>query len=182
MAKAKQKAQLPAKRGRGRPTKYDPRYIPVVRGLVLRGLIDVEIAKMLQIDESTLYDWKLRHADFSQAMQRSKELVCDRLEATMVMRANGFERKVEKATASGRKVVINEYFPPETSAGKFLLQHRRPEVFREQREVKQLVGIEQGFLTFLQQLDDKAKLERETGNLPQLLEHQVTSESDNECG
>ncbi|MDQ3706389.1 MAG: hypothetical protein M3437_14465 [Chloroflexota bacterium] len=55
--------------------------------------------------------------------------MCDRLEATMVMRANGFERKIEKATASGRKVVINEYFPPETAAGKFLLQHRRPEVF-----------------------------------------------------
>lgn len=133
MAKAKQKDQLPARRGRGRPTKYDPRYIPIVRELVLRGLIDVEIAEMLQIDESTLYDWKLRHADFSQAMKRSKELVCDRLEATMVMRANGFERKVEKATASGRKVVINEYFPPETAAGKFLLQHRRPEVFRERR-------------------------------------------------
>ena len=182
MAKAKQKDQLPARRGRGRPTKYDPRYIPIVRELVLRGLIDVEIAEMLQIDESTLYDWKLRHVDFSLAMQRSKELVCDRLEATMVMRANGFERKVEKATASGRKVVINEYFPPETAAGKFLLQHRRPEVFREQREVNQRIGIEQGFLTFLQRLDDKAKLERETGNLPQLLEHQVTSESDDECG
>ena len=32
----------------------------------------------------------------------------------MVMRASGFERKIEKATAIGRKVGINEYFPPET--------------------------------------------------------------------
>ena len=75
-----------------------------------------------------------------------------------------------------------EYPPTETAAGKFLLQHRRPEVFREQREVKQMIGVEQGFLTFLQALDDKAKRERESCDLPPLLEHQVTSESDDECG
>ena len=42
----------------------------------------------------------------------------------------------------------------------------------EQREVKQLVGVEEGFLKFLQRLDDKAKVERETGDVPILLEHQ----------
>jgi hypothetical protein len=46
-------------------------------------------------------------------------------------------------------------------------------VYREVREVKQLVGVEEGFLNFLQRLDDKARQERETGNLPQLIEQQV---------
>jgi hypothetical protein len=105
-------------------------------------------------------------------MKRSHEQACDQLEQTLHMRANGFERTVEKATASGKVVTVKEYFPPDVGAGKFLLQHRRPEVFREQREVKTLLGVEQGFLTFLQQLDDKAKLERETGDIPPLLESQ----------
>jgi hypothetical protein len=48
-----------------------------------------------------------------------------------------------------------------------------PEVYREQREIKSVHSVEEGFLSYLQRLDDKAKLERETGQLPQLLEHQV---------
>jgi hypothetical protein len=161
------------KGGKGGPSKFQPEHIEIATRLCERGLTDENIAEVLGVNERTIHSWKLQHEEFAAAIKRTKGIVCDQVEESMLMRANGFERKVQKATASGKKVTINEYFPPDVAAGKFYLQHRRPEVFREQREVNQKIGIEQGFLTFLQKLDDKAKLERETGQLPKLIEQQV---------
>jgi hypothetical protein len=107
------------------------------------------------------------------AMRRAKGVRCDQIEESLIAKANGFTKKIKKATASGKVVTVDEYFPPDVQAQKFYLQHNRPEVYREVREVKQLVGVEEGFLNFLQRLDDKARQERETGNLPQLIEQQV---------
>lgn len=169
MAKSKDKA--PAKRGQ--PTKYDVALIPIVQALVARGLTNYEIAETLNIDEKTLRNWRIKHEEFSAALQRSKELHDAQIEATLIMKANGFERKVQKATASGKVVTVTEYFPPSDSAIQFWLRNRKPEQYREQRDVNVKHGVEQGFLTFLQQLDDKAKQERENGALPPLLESVV---------
>jgi hypothetical protein len=168
--------------GAGRPTKFDTAYIPIIEKLIKRGLPDYEIAETLGVNERTLRLWKHSHDELAEVFNRTNEEECDALEATMLMRAQGFERTVQKATASGKVVTVSEYFPPDVQAGRFMLQHRRPEVFREQREVKTLLGVEQGFLTFLQQLDDKAKKERETGDIPPLLESQTIIEAaQHEC-
>jgi hypothetical protein len=95
------------------------------------------------------------------------------VEASLFKRANGFEHEVEKATASGKKVKIKEYFPPDVGGLRLWLQNRMPEVYREVKEIKSTMGVEEGFLRFLQRLDDKAKMERETGQLPKLIEQQV---------
>jgi hypothetical protein len=55
----------------GRPTKYTEALLPVVSALVLRGLTDVEIAQVVGIGEKTLYQWKLAHPEFKQALERS---------------------------------------------------------------------------------------------------------------
>jgi hypothetical protein len=93
-------------------------------------------------------------------MRRAKGVRCDQIEESLIAKANGFTKKIKKATASGKVVTVDEYFPPDVQAQKFYLQHNRPEVYREVREVKQLVGVEEGFLNFLQRLDDKARQER----------------------
>jgi hypothetical protein len=95
------------------------------------------------------------------------------VEASLFKRAYGFEHEVEKATASGKKVKIKEYFPPDVGALRLWLQNRMPEVYREVKEIKSTMGVEEGFLRFLQRLDDKAKMERETGQLPKLIEQQA---------
>lgn len=174
MAKTKKdKDAVPAKRGRGQPTKYDPAFIPVVQNLVARGFTNYEIAETLGVEERTLYNWRREHEDLAKALERSKELIDAQVEASLLMKANGFERKVQKATASGKVVTVTEYFPPSDGAIQFYLRNRKPEQYREQRDVNVKHGVEQGFLTFLQQLDDKAKREREAGELPPLLEARV---------
>jgi hypothetical protein len=158
------------KRKVGKPTKYDAGLIPIVQNLVARGLTNYEIADTLNVDEKTLYNWKREHEEFALALQRSKEQYDEQVEATLLMKAQGFERKVQKATASGKVVTVTEYFPPSDSAIQFWLKNRKPEQYREQRDVNVKHGVEQGFLAFLARLDDKARQEREGGQLPPLLE------------
>lgn len=162
----------------GQPTKYDTGLIPIVKALVERGLINREIADTLGIDEKTLYNWKREHEEFALALKRSKELIDEQVEASLIMKANGYERKVQKATASGRVVTVTEYFPPDVSAQKFWLERRKPELYREQKDVNVKHGVEEGFLRFLERMDAKAKVERETGDLPPLLEHQPIVEAE----
>jgi transposase-like protein len=171
VAKKTKETTTPAKRGQ--PTKYDPAFIPVVQNLVARGFTNYEIAETLDVDERTLYNWRREHEELAQALQRSKELIDAQVEASLLMKANGFERKVQKATASGKVVTVTEYFPPSDGAIQFYLRNRKPEQYREQRDVNVKHGVEQGFLSFLERLDAKAKREREAGELPPLLEAQV---------
>jgi transcription initiation factor TFIIIB Brf1 subunit/transcription initiation factor TFIIB len=161
------------KGGKGGPGKFQSEYIEIAARLCERGLTDEDIAEVLGVSERTIHSWKLRHEEFAAALKRNKELANAIVEASLFKRANGFEHEVEKATASGKKVTIKEYFPPDVAAQRLWLQNRMPEVYREQREIKSVHSVEEGFLSYLQRLDDKAKLERETGQLPQLLEHQV---------
>jgi hypothetical protein len=161
------------KRKPGKPTKFDTGFIPIVQKLVARGLANYEIAETLGVDEKTLYNWKREHEEFAQALVRSREQVNAQVEATLLMKANGYERKVQKATASGKVVTVTEYFPPSDSAIQFWLRHQKPEPYREQKDVNVKHGVEQGFLSFLAALDAKAKAEREAGVLPPLLESVV---------
>jgi hypothetical protein len=113
----------------GRPTKYSEALLPVVSALVLRGLTDVEIAQVAGIGEKTLYQWKLAHPEFKQALERSKEVANEKVEQSLIMRALGFEREVEKVSG-GRVLKFTEYFPPDLSAIRLWLRNRMPEVYR----------------------------------------------------
>jgi hypothetical protein len=70
-------------------------------------------------------------------------------------------------------VKIKEFFPPDVSAQRLWLQNRMPEVYREVKEIKNVQTFDQQFLRFLERLDAKAKLKRETGQLPKLIEDQA---------
>lgn len=161
------KVKVPAKRGQ--PTKYKPEFIPIVVNLAQRGYTDAEIAETLNVTDRTLRMWKVAHEEFAAALKRSKEVHDEMIEATLIMKANGYERQVQKATASGKVVTVTEYFPPSDRAIQFWLRNRKPELYREQRDVNVKHNVAQGFLNFLERLDAKAKLEREIGDLPPLL-------------
>ena len=157
--------------GKGGPSKFQPEYIEIATRLCERGLTDEDIAEALGVSHRTIHSWKRQHEEFAAALKRTKGQVNAIVEASLFKRANGFEHEVEKATASGKKVKIKEYFPPDVAAQRLWLQNRMPEVYREVKEIKSVQSVDQAFLRFLERMDAKAKLERESGNLPALLEH-----------
>jgi hypothetical protein len=56
--------------------------------------------------------------------------------------------EVEKATASGKKVKIKEYYPPDVGALRLWLQNRMPEAYREKIEQKRVLSADDAFLKF----------------------------------
>jgi hypothetical protein len=75
----------------GRKTKYDDfidrKGLVLVEGWARDGLTDVQIAKNIGIQQSTFYDWKLKHAEFSEALKRSKDVADYEVENALFKKA-----------------------------------------------------------------------------------------------
>jgi hypothetical protein len=160
--------------GCGGKTKYRPEYVSITRNLCARGLTDAEIADVLEVAETTLHAWKLKHEEFAEALRRTKGEANAIVEASLYKRANCFHYETERVT-HGRKVVVKEYALPDVGAQRLWLQNRMPEVYREQKEVKHQLSMDDAFLKFLDKMDERAKLERARN--ARLIEHQPISDT-----
>lgn len=148
------------KGGRGGPSKFKPEYIEIATRLCERGLTDAEIAGVLGVSEPTIHSWKLRHEEFALALKGSKVVTDEKVKASLLQRATGFERKVQKATASGKVVTIEEYYPPDVRAQQLWLQARDPE-FKPVQQHKHTLGADDAFLRFLEHCERQGKAELE---------------------
>jgi hypothetical protein len=155
-------------RGGARPTKYKPDYPGMVRKLCEKGFTDEDIAETLGISISTLHQWKVKHEEFYEALQRGKDEANRCVENSLFKRANGFHYETEKVS-NGRPMKVTEYALPDVGAQRLWLQNRMPEVYREQQNVKHTLNMDQAFLRFLDQMEEQAKLERAQN--AKLIEH-----------
>lgn len=106
-----------------------------LEGWARDGLTDEQIAKNVGINRDTLYRWKKAHSDISDALKRGKEVIDRQVENALLSRALGytydevtFEGGVE--TKRVRKQVV-----PDTTAQIFWLKNRKPEDWRDKREI-----------------------------------------------
>lgn len=110
-----------------------------LEGWARDGLTDEQIAKNAGIHPSTLYDWKNKYSEISEALKRGKEIVDREVENALLKRAIGYEyeeikqiiikdengnerKKVEKTT---KKAI------PDTTAQIFWLKNRKPKAWRD---------------------------------------------------
>lgn len=117
-----------------RPTKYDKEikpHIAEIRKAVEAGATDEEIAKAFGIAKSTLYEYKKKYPEFSDAFARGREQVCIEIKAALLKKALGYEYKEEKAVAKhdkdGEAVVVVETYtkhqPASETAAAMLLRN-----------------------------------------------------------
>lgn len=104
-----------------------------------KGLTLKQIAKKLGISESTLYKYKAGSEEFSESVKKGRQGAVEELENSMFKSAAGYTRRVKKYQKvknciyeNGKKskeweemVEYEEevYFPPDTTAGIFLLKN-----------------------------------------------------------
>lgn len=143
-------AKEPAKRGQ--PTKYDEKFHPLLAyNMALRGLTDEQMAKEMDIAESTFHLWKTKHSDFSESLKRGKEEPDSKVEGTLYQKALGFYQSVRKpmvvSLGSGMGSEIqyaefDEYIPPSDTAIIFTLKNRRPDKWRDKQEIEHSGGLD----------------------------------------
>lgn len=122
---------------RGRKSTYKPEYAQIAQIASKHGLTDVELAKELKVQPSTLYKWQRQYPEFAEALKLGKDNPDDRVEKSLYHRAIGYSYDAVKIMQyQGQPVVVpyTEHVPPDTTAAIFWLKNRRREEWRDRHE------------------------------------------------
>ena len=134
------------KKKAGRRGKYDKWVtddgLLKLQGWARDGLTDDQIADNIGINRTTLYAWENRFPDIRDALKRGKEVVDRQVENALLKRALGYEydevtHELDKDT--GQLVVskvVRKQVIPDTTAQIFWLKNRKPDEFRDKRDVE----------------------------------------------
>lgn len=113
--------------------------LTLLEGWARDGLTDEQLAEKIGINRATLYDWKKKFPNISDALKKGKEIVDIQVENALLKRALGYdyqEEKIEKSDKDGVKVIqILKHIPPDTTAQIFWLKNRRPERWRDKPDM-----------------------------------------------
>ena len=106
-----------------------------LEGWARDGLTDEQIAKNIGINRDTLYRWKKAHSDISDALKRGKEVIDRQVENALLKRDLGYT--YDEITFEGDDEVkrVRKQVVPDTTAQIFWLKNRKPEEWRDKREI-----------------------------------------------
>jgi len=113
------------------------------------GLVDEQIAENMGIHPSTLYEWKKKYPEISEALKKGKEVVDIQVENALLKRAMGYTyEEVTKERTPIRyedgkpvewelkvtKKILKEV-QPDVTAQIFWLKNRKPVEWRDKQEI-----------------------------------------------
>lgn len=110
-----------------------------IQGWARDGLVDEQIAKNMGIATATLYDWKNKYPDITEALKKGKDVVDREVENALLKRAIGYkytEKTFELTNGSMMltKTVTKEV-APDTTAQIFWLKNRKPAEWRDKQNI-----------------------------------------------
>lgn len=111
-----------------------PESLTRLEGWARDGLTDEQIAKKMGISKGTLYDWKNKFPEFSNALKNGKEVVDTLVENALLKRALGYnylEITEEDGDLGYKKKTVHKQMPPDVTAQIFWLKNRRPDKWRD---------------------------------------------------
>mgnify|MGYP003538778388 FL=1 len=121
-----------------RPTDYREEYAEQAYNYCLLGATNDELATFFDVHVSTIYQWKLDHEGFSDALKRGKEMADARVARALFSRATGYSHEdVDIKMYEGEIIETPtvKHYPPDATSMIFWLKNRQPEKWREKREV-----------------------------------------------
>lgn len=103
------------------------------------GLTDEQIAAKMGICRDTLIQWKKKYSDISDTLKKGKDVVDIQVENALLKRALGYEyEEISEKYEMGilvEKKVTKKQVVPDTTAQIFWLKNRKPDEWRDKREV-----------------------------------------------
>lgn len=118
----------------------EPEGLTLLEGWARDGLTDEQIASNMNISTSTLYAWKDKFSEISEALKKGKEVIDIQVENALLKRALGYdyqEERVEISEKDGKKVTQTiKHIPADVTAQIFWLKNRRPGKWRDKPENK----------------------------------------------
>lgn len=109
------------------------------------GITDEQIASNMGIGKTTFYRWKKDNREIRESLKRGKEVIDVQVENALLKRALGYdyveetqERRLNKDTGQYEFVKTKEvtkHVQGDTTAQIFWLKNRKPEVWRDKKEI-----------------------------------------------
>lgn len=134
---------------KGKYTEWlEPEGLLKIEGWARDGLSNEQIAHNIGINPDTLYEWKKKFPDISESLKRGKEVVDRQVENALLKRALGYEvTEVTKEYVGelGRMEVtkrVTKHVAGDTTAQIFWLKNRKPEEWRDKRDVQVAGSLE----------------------------------------
>lgn len=121
-----------------RPTKYDKKYNDQVEKLCKLGATDVQLADFFEVSEATIHNWKKEHPEFLESIKNGKERADAMVAESLYHRAIGYKHVEEKAFMFQGDIVTHlqeKHYPPDATSAIFWLKNRRPDAWRDKKEV-----------------------------------------------
>ena len=137
-APAKKKAATTKSNKVGRPTKYENINLKQVEQFCKLGATDADLAEFLEVAESTINLWKLKHPEFSESVTQGKYYSDEDVVASLYGRAIGEVREIkeQRINKDGDVVTLTKevLVIPDVKAQEFWLKNRRPKEWRDKQE------------------------------------------------
>ena len=125
-----------------------------IQGWARDGLSDKQIAHNIGITQTTLYEWQKRFPELSEALKKGKEVVDREVENALLKRAMGYEYdEVTQEPVTDKDTGVTEMrvtkrvtkqIVPDVTAQIFWLKNRKPDEFRDKRDVELSGSVDLG--------------------------------------
>lgn len=143
--------------------------LTLLEGWARDALTDEQIAQKIGINRTTLYDWKKKKPNISDALKKGKEVVDFEVENALFKKAIGYNAKVlkhmkvknieydDKGYKMSEKEEIVEIYdevhiPADTTAQIFWLRNRKPDKWRD--KPKELINNDDEKVLLVDDLKD----------------------------
>ena len=107
----------------------------LLEGWARDGLTDEQIAKNIGISRASLYEWKKKEIDISDALKKGKEVIDFEVENALLKRALGYEYEEETYENGILTKKVKKHVPPDTTAQIFWLKNRQVKKWRDKVEI-----------------------------------------------
>ena len=155
----------------GRPSKYNPEFAEIAKKLCAKcAFTDAQLADWFEVSVRTINEWKLKHPDFVEALKVGKAETDDLVERGTVAGITGYYVTEDEMDRFGNIKRLRKWIPGNAHAGMKWLKARRPEQYRERKENKHVLSMDNAFLRFLEQVDEEQKREKALLTTRQVIE------------
>ncbi|WP_342419239.1 transposase [Paenibacillus sp. FSL H8-0168] len=136
----------------GRKSKYQTHVEPkllLIEAWARDGMIQEDIAKKLGVAMSSFSEYKNKYPELTEALKRGQEVVDVQVENSLLKRAMGYRydevtkeasRELDEETGEYKTIMVEtkrvtKEVQPDVTAQIFWLKNRRPDVWRDKKEL-----------------------------------------------
>lgn len=136
--------------------------LTLLKSWAIKGLTDRQIADSMGIAESTLYEWKKKYSEISEALKKGKE-VFD-AESVEALHQAGIGHYIEEVDTDitirdGMEIKRirkrKRWIPSNVTALIFWLKNRDPDNWKDRKAVEEVVNDDKAIMRYIELLDDE---------------------------